>query len=189
MTVIEMSTLSTIMESTEDYMKTEREEWVFVDIQGYKVNKNRFMCKEFCLIDGDEMFHQIVKSWFPFNKLLYHYKRQIDWLTNFYHGLKYDSDGMHIDELTRLVYPKLADKIIIVKGFEKIKWLKYIFRKHGDIVCRNIEDLDFDMSEQSCYQRCDQHDAWYGWREYRCAKSNALTLRDISVKNAPIRFF
>lgn len=184
----------TIMEWSQsmDQKKNENEEWVFVDIQGYKVNKNRFMCKEFCLIDGTETFHAIVKSWYPYKKLLSHYKRQVEWLANHFHGLKYDSGDIHIDELTKNVYPKLADKIIIVKGDEKIKWMEYIFRKCGEINCKNIEKFDFDMTlEQSGqeYEVCSYHNSWYGWRECRCAMSNAQKLQDISNKNAPIRFF
>lgn len=174
-------------------METEKEneEWVFVDIQGYKVNKNRFMCKEFCLISGNETFHAIVKSWYPYKKLLSHYKRQIDWLTNYFHGLQYDCGELHINELTNIVYPKLVDKIIIVKGFQKIAWMKYIFRKHGDINCRNIENLNYEPSEltNEVYTVCDFHNARYNWSKCHCAMSNALKLEDISNNNAPIRFF
>lgn len=171
--------------------KIENEEWIFVDIQGFKVNKNRFMCKEFCLIDGDETFHAIVKSWYPYSKLLNHYKRQIDWLTNHFHALKYDCGEMHINELTNIVYPKLENKIVIVKGFEKIGWMKYMFRKYGDISCRNVENLNYDMSESSNgeYTVCEFHNAQYGWGQRHCAMSNAKKLKYISDNIAPIRFF
>lgn len=192
MTDVEMSNLNTTMDwSVCMETKIEDEDWVFVDLQGFKVNKNRFMCKEFCLISGDETFHAMVKSWFPYKQLLSHYKRQVGWLTDYFHGLMYDFGDMHIDEMTKIVYPKLVGKIIIVKGDEKIKWMKYIFRKYDDISCRNIEDFNYEMSQQSDmkYAVCGYHNARYGWRKCRCAMSNALNLQDISNSNAPIRFF
>lgn len=171
--------------------KNEDKQWVFVDLQGFKVNKNRFMCKEFCLVNGDEIFHAIVKSWYPYRKLLSHYTRQVDWLTDKFHGLTYDCGDIHIDEMTNIVYPKLMDKIVIVKGAEKVKWMRYIFRKHGDISCGNIEDLNFDMCIDSKeeYAVCNYHNARYGWSKCQCAMSKALRLQHISNVNAPIRFF
>lgn len=192
MSDVEMLDLTTEMEWS-DGMETEAEDkpWVFVDIQGFKVNKNRFMCKEFCLIDGGERFHSIVKSWFSWNKLLYHYKRQAQWLNNFFHGLNYECGDMDINELTQTVYPKLVGKIVMVKGFDKIKWMKDIFRKCGDIDCRNIEDLKLDPVDQydGKYALCDYHKNRFGPVKYRCAMQSALKLQDISNKNAPIRFF
>lgn len=164
------------------------EHWVYVDLQGFKVNKNRFMCKEFCLLDGNEKFHAIVKSWFPHNKLLYHYKRQIEWLSKYFHGLTYDCGDMDIDQLTEIVYPKLVGKTVIVKGSDKINWLKYIFRNYGDISCRNIEDLDYDIDETE-QNKCEYHNEQYPCWKYRCAMSNALKLQDTANKNAPFRYF
>lgn len=167
-----------------------QEEYVFVDIQGFKVNKNRFMCKEFCLIDGAETFHAIVKSWYPQEKLLSHYKRQIDWLAKFFHGLTYECGDMHIDELTKIVYPKLVGKTVYVKGIDKIKWMQEIFRKCGEINCKNFEDLDYEMNHEIDYVTCKYHRVTVcKWRQHRCAMSNALKLQDISNKNAPLRFF
>lgn len=92
------------------------------------MNKNRSMCKEFCLVDGDETFHAIVKSWFPYKKLLGHYKRHIEWLTNYFHGLNYECGNIHMDELKKIVYPKLVGKVVIVKGREKTERIQYMFR-------------------------------------------------------------
>lgn len=167
-------------------------EWVYIDMQGFKVNKNRFMCKEFCLISSDETFHAIVKPWFSYKKLLSHYKRQIDWLTKYYHGIDFESGDMHIDELAEIVYPKLTGKIAIVKGNEKMQWLQYIFRKHGEIRCRNIEEFNCDEINDQTHEShalCEYHNARFGWSQCRCALSNTLKLQIISNINAPIRFF
>lgn len=187
---IDMCDLTSMGTSESVEMEVEYVEWVFVDIQGYKVNSNRFMCKEFSLVNDTETFHAIVKSYFPYKKLLGHYKRQINWLTNHFHGLKYECGDMHIDELTKIVYPKLANKIVIVKGTEKVKWMQYLFRKHGDIICKNIEDFNYDMSQpDENYALCEYHNALYGWHKCQCAMANALKLQDMSNMNAPIRFF
>lgn len=190
---VEMSNPDTIMESQNCMeAKIEDEEWVFVDLQGYKISYSRFMCKEFCLINGQEKFHAIVKSWYPYNKIMSLYKRQIEWLSKNFHKLDYNCGDLDINELTKLVYPKLLGKVVIVKGADKIKWMKYIFRKYGDISCRNIEDLSYEMSDQwngNNYALCEYHNALYGWSKCHCAMSNALKIQDISNINAPIRFF
>lgn len=192
MSEVEMSDPDTIMESQECMeINTEDPEWVFVDVQGYKVNKNRFMCKEFCMVNGEEIFHAIAKPWLPYKKLMSHYKRQVDWLTRYFHGLEYDSGDVDISELTKIVYPKLLGKTVIVKGADKINWIKYIFRKYDDISCINIENLDYDISEDlnEEYGFCKHHTMYYGFKKCHCAKANALMLQKISNINAPIRFF
>jgi hypothetical protein len=161
---------------------------VYVDVQGFKINKNRFMCKEFCLIDGDETFHAIVKPWFPHKKLLGHYKRQVTWLEQHFHGIKYEEGDIDINELTETVYPKLVDKVIIVKGEEKIQWLKYIFREYGDVIVKDILDYELDMLDEPSeleYRNnmCEYHSYTVSYRSCRCAMANAVHIREIMEQN------
>lgn len=172
-------------------IKDEKEsiEWIYVDVQGFKVNKNRFMCKEFCLISDDEIFHSIVKPWFPYKKLLSLYKRQVEYLTNSFHGIKYEDGNINIVQLTGHIYPKLMGKNIIVKGAEKVIWLKKIFERCGAINCTNIEDFNIEVDKQQnddygyYNNMCDYHMNTYGWRQCRCAKSNALILQKAFQKH------
>lgn len=160
--------------------------FVFVDIQGFKTIRNRFMCKEFCLVDGEYKYHALVKSPYSFNKMSSHNKQNASWLINNFHGLKYECGDVHMIELLQNTYPKLMNKTILVKGKEKVQWMQYMYRNCGEISCVNVEDLDaydWRLRREESYQKCDYHDDRYGWKDYRCAMASALELQDILRKN------
>lgn len=162
-------------------------DFVFIDMQGFKVFGNGFMLKEFCLIDcNDNRYHAIVKSTYKFKKLTSFYQRQAKWLTEHFHGLTYDCGDISISEVIKQVFPKIKDKKVVVKGVEKVKWIKYIFEKCGVIDCYNIEDLNYDknvFTNVQSYEKCEYHYKIYGWPECRCALSNALILRNVTLNN------
>lgn len=159
---------------------------VYMDIQGFRTSRHQFMCKAICLVDGDSIFHRLVKSPYSFNRMSKYYQRQANWLINRYHGLKYDCGDFHIIEVKDLIFPKIRDKIVLVKGAEKVSWLKHIFRDRGEIECVNVEDLDdFDLSLRKTepYDVCEYHRKISGWTEGPCAMSTALMLRDLTLNN------
>lgn len=123
-------------------------DYIFVDLLGFKSYRNRFICKEFCLIDNQYTFHTLVKSPYIFNKLLPYYKRHAFWLTNFYHSLSYDCGEISRIEIKEKLYKILANRKVAVKGAEKIKWLQAMFRDYCNIECVNFDDLDYDHSLQ-----------------------------------------
>lgn len=170
-----------------DLIPKKREQTVYVDVQGFKTSRNRFMCKEFCLVDGDFIYHTLVKSPYNFHRMPIYYQKQAMWLTNHHHGIKYGAGDIHIQELIKEIYPRMQNKVILVKGIEKISWLQYIFRDYGETMCvKNIEELDvFDILPRSSrpYEMCSYHSAIFTWSGGPCAKSNALMLQDLSVKN------
>lgn len=157
--------------------------FVYVDVQGFKTFRNRFMCKEFCLVDGEYRYHALVKSPYSFNKMPSHYRRHATWLINHFHGLKYESGDINIVELLQQTYPKLINKTVLVKGEQKVEWLQYMYRNCGEITCVNVEDLDslYDsrMKREEPYEICDYHNEHFGWRDCRCAMAHALELQDI----------
>lgn len=157
---------------------------VFIDIQGFKIPQNRFMVKEFCIINEGDVFHAVVKHNYSFRFLPSFYQRQAIWLTRCFHGLLYESGNITIDEVRAIVYPKIKDKIIMVKGCEKAKWLQYIFRKFGEIDILNIEDCNFQMDCSGEYIPCDNHQKLcYNFKKCHCALSNAKLMKDISLFN------
>lgn len=169
-----------------DYEFSDCNNFVFVDIQGFKTNRNRFMCKEFCLVDGEYKYHAIVKSPYSFHKMSSHYKRNALWLIENFHGLEYESGDIHMIDLLQNTYPKLMNKMILVKGKDKVQWLQYMYRNCGEISCVNVEDLDaydWRLRRAEPYQKCDYHDDHYRWKDNRCAMASALELQDILRKN------
>lgn len=160
--------------------------FVFVDVQGFKTIRNRFMCKEFCLVDGEYKYHALIKSPYSFNKMPSHYRRNAKWLTNHFHGLPYECGDIHMIELLQKTYPKLMNKTVLVKGKEKVGWLQYMYRSCGEIECVNVEDLDsydWRLRRDEPYEICDFHNVLFGWKECRCAMAVALELQDIVQKN------
>lgn len=161
------------------------EDYVYVDIQGYRRPKNYLVCKEFCLLDGYK-YHAIVKPSIPLKYLPAHYKRQAEWVLNNHHKIQYSHGDVDPFDLRDQMYPKLQDKVILVKGEDKIRWLKYMFRKHGEIDCLDIDSMDFDKSlkQDEPYEVCDYHDYYYfGSTQGPCALSTALLIQDLANKN------
>lgn len=177
-------TISIGIESDEEMFQNSYENYVFVDVQGFKTHNNRFICKEFCLIDGNDIFHALIKSPYKFERLSSLYRRQAQWLTRNYHGLSFDSGDMHIIEMKQKVFPKVCNKTILVKGDEKVNWLHYMFRDCGEINCANVGDLSLDYNFKfNSNDVCENHRKSSSQKQYVCAKSNALMLQNLANKN------
>lgn len=173
----------------DDSMTNPYSDFVYVDVQGFRTYRNRFICKEFCLVDGDYIFHTFVKSPYSFNKMPQYYQRQANWLINRHHGIKYDYGDMDAMNLKQQIFPKLKDKTIIVNdSCHKIHWLKYMFRHFGEINVIDINTLNFDRNLRSSdpYAICDYHNKIFGWKEGPCAMSTALMLQDLACKNVDV---
>lgn len=158
----------------------ENANYVFVDIQGFKVNARTFIVKEFCLINGECLFHYIVKSPISFNRLSETYRRQARYLTNHFHGLSFDCGDIAIQQLTEKIFPQLENKIVLVKGLQKVSWLKQIFQGRGEVLCINIESFTsiWEVKSHDEYEICDYHNRKFGWSPCVCAISNAIKLQE-----------
>lgn len=146
--------METIKEEEELVQKSEK--YVYIDLQGFLTIKGKFIVKEICLLDiDDNMFHEIIKSPNIFEKMPHFYRKQAVWLKNFFHGLSFEDGDISLSQMVDLIYPKLEGKTVIVKGVQKIQWLKRIFKMRGDINCLNIEDL---VDNETMKQSIDQVD-------------------------------
>lgn len=166
-----------------------RNEFVYVDIQGFKMPGNRLMCKEFCLLDDrDYVFHAFVKSTTNFKRLPSFYKRQAIWLMNNHHKIDYYIGDVDPFALCDQMFPKMQNKIVLVKGLEKVGWLKEMFHDYGEIECLDINSLDFDgpLKQAEPYNVCDYHNHVFNWTKGPCAMSTALLVRDLAHKNINI---
>lgn len=178
--------LSIGIESDDDEMfHNSIENYVFADVQGFKTHNNRFICKEFCLIDGNDIFHAIIKSPYKFERLSSYYRRQAEWLTRNYHGLPFDCGDMHIIEVKQKAFPKVWNKTILVKGDEKVNWLEHMFRDCGEINCVNVENLNLEHNfKPDSNDICENHRESLTQKQFVCAKLNALMLQNLAKKNA-----
>lgn len=165
---------------TDELTQNKYENCVFVDIQGFKTSHNRFMCKEFCLVDGKFIYHALVKSPSKFNRMSKDHQRQANWLIHNHHRIDNDCGDVHINDLKETILPKILGNIIIVKGAQKIDWLKQIFPDcQGLVGYENAEDLeDFDWSSRpsQSFDLCNYHKEAHGELGGPCALTTALML-------------
>lgn len=154
--------------------------FVFVDIQGFRAECPTFILKEFCLIDGDNVFHHIVNSPFNFTKLSETYKKQARFLTKYHHGIGFDCGDITARQLIKEIFPRLENKIVLVKGLQKVAWLKKLFKNEGQIICKNIEDIisNWEEKKQEQYRVCQYHDSLHRWNSDICAMSIAFKIQE-----------
>lgn len=134
---------------------------VCIAAEGFWV-KNRFIFKEFCLLDCDSLYlyHTLIKSSKSFadysqadqNDILYEEK-------NF--GIEYSSDGVDENELIQHVFPLIKGKKVLVEHLVTVNWLKELFHSCGDIDCvaigkwfQNEPCMDDKLTDV-----CDFHDS------------------------------
>ncbi|KAJ8929201.1 hypothetical protein NQ314_018133 [Rhamnusium bicolor] len=95
-------------------------------LKGFKIEKDRFVGKQFADYDGEKISHYIFKPPFPFNILPPELQQQAKWLSENHHALDWYSGytPLHlfnkiIENLTREV------KDVYVKGSKKAKYIRY----------------------------------------------------------------
>lgn len=156
-------------------------EVAFIDIQGFKVFNNNFILKEVYIhiVAGDLNYHALIDSPFQFHQLNKIEKRQINWLTKNYHGIRWDEGDIALSQFLDDMKAVLRGKIIIFKGVAKLKWLQIFFGSISIKEYINIEDLNcnFRLSEISeNVDMCDYHKSTKK-HNFVCAFRNVMNLR------------
>lgn len=161
--------------------------YVIVDLLGYR-NRHRFICKEFCLIDGGFTYHTIIKNPHPFKDMSTYYKRHAEWAMRYFHGLSMECGDIHVVEMIQKMYPKLKNKKILMYNSWKIPWMRYLFRNYDEIECVCIQDtnIDMDLRMQSDYTYCDYHKE-NGPEHSECSLACALEMKDIVETNFELK--
>lgn len=121
-------------------------DFAVVDLQGFKDDSNNFIVKELGVLTKNIKFHDIIKSSDDFNVLSSTAKKSIEWLSSFHHGLQWDDGYISVDELRKTLEPILQNKIIYVKGKEKMRWLQNIMFNSNNLLMVNMEDLGCDLN-------------------------------------------
>lgn len=156
--------------------RCDKMECAFVDLQGFSFNKNSFAVKEICILTKNIKFHEFVKPPFPFSELIDCRKRQVEWLEKNYHGLNWDAGYITLQELKYTISPIVKGKILLVKGYEKVKWMQNILNDEN-IVCINMEDINCDLKLSEPHIQsvsCSKHNNVH---HSHCARNNAAMLK------------
>lgn len=96
---------------------------LFVDIQGFKNAENEFIVKELALATSEYTQVFLIKPPYPYRYLTEVEKKRVQWIEN---NLGYRWGEGHVDflQFKSIIKPYLQNKLLIVKGLEKVKWLK-----------------------------------------------------------------
>lgn len=156
----------------------------FVDIVGF-INQNHFICKEFSLIDGDFVYHVIIKPPYSLDKLPRDEREMTLWEVEHLHGLEFQSGDVYLKKVLETVYPRISAKKIIVENSFKASALKQMFHNCGYLDFIPIERLGFDIDLQTrdTYPICKRHNGIVSPMACECAFATSHRLKEITINN------
>lgn len=136
------------------------------------------------MIKHDSEFHHILKSPCTYHQLNGKYKRQANFLTQTFHGLDFNADGIEIREFVRLTLEHVQHKMCITKGEEKLKWITNMYRPYTNtVVYTNIDSCPAELTFSNAKlcdisEICPYHGRISSEMSCHCALSQARQLRD-----------
>lgn len=147
---------------------------IILDVQGFKDLCNNFIVKELAFATRDYTQLFLVKPPYLFKYLTTDEKRQVKWLEK-NRGIRWNEGYIDYREFCRIIVPYLENKTILVKGLEKVKWIKDI--------CKNCKVLD--LSEDQCSNLHEMHKIYCNEKtnfncsvhSKQCALKNVLCLK------------
>lgn len=173
---------------------------IFIDLQGFRDNYNKFVVKEFCYIFGNSNTpnHFIFKPPFNWPELTSNLQRSVYYLTQHHHGFRW-SDGeleyKHVQTCLNMMLMNDNIQNIYVKGEEKIKWLRELCSYLNAQLLSNIDiidiiDVDFmpslnNVEFKKCVNQpdCGKHNNIVNVTLKQCALQNALILKHYYKNN------
>lgn len=163
------------------------------DLQGFQVfEENSFVLKELCFSilnnnnngsknNQSKYYHYIFAPPYEWHHLDKKSRASALWLRTFHHGFFWNQGEIPYCVRMDYIKPLLQENLIIlVKGQQKVEWLKSVFRSSLDV--RNIEDiyvngsnfrLGDEANELSNAQHCRMHRA-----VKHCAKQNVKIIEN-----------
>lgn len=146
-------------------------EYVFLDIQGFKIN-NCFHAKEICIQSKNQTFHDVVRASFEFRILTKEEKKSVLWLTTNHHGIQWENGRLNEIEAQNIIRMFVHGKLVLVKGEEKVKWIKELI-PNTDFICINIEKLGFSEKLIKNCADCTEHSI----QNSHCAKDHVQQMK------------
>lgn len=151
------------------------QDYIFVDLQGFKWSNNEFIIKEFALATNEYTQVFLVKPPYSFSRLSPNEKRHITWVEKNC-GILWREGFIDYREFQRIIVNYLKDKKIFVKGLEKVQWVKHL--SPGSTV------LDLDERQQYSFRQlyekyCIKSDAYncVHHKKY-CALKNVICIKN-----------
>lgn len=144
---------------------------IFVDLQGFKNYRNEFIVKELAVVTTQWTQVFLVKPPYAYTTLSVEEKKQIKWMER-NHGILWSQGFIDYREFKRLIPLYLKNKNILIKGHEKVKWIKSLcencnIQEIGDKGCPKLLTL------HESYKNCDLNCVFH---KNQCALKNACCL-------------
>lgn len=120
-----------------------------VDIQCFKIEKNKCIVKELAAFDGKRMYHYVFKKPFSFELLEPELQREAEWVMKNYHSIPWDSGFTPLHNFVSIMkdLSSKADRFYL-KGREKAE---YIGRYTSKPVVELEEQPRLQKSSVSCF--------------------------------------
>lgn len=124
---------------------------LMLDVQGFKIENNKFIPKELAAYDGTQTCHYVFKSPFDIRYLPSDLLKQADWLMKNHHCILWDEGFTPIHKFSDII-KNLTEKVdrVYVKGKEKAQYI----RKYS---LKPVIELDEDPPLQQGESHCFNH--------------------------------
>lgn len=98
---------------------------LIVDVQGFIIEKNKFICKELATFDGKKITHNFFKAPFRMRLLNEEFHRQAIWLMANHHGLNWNHGFTPLHEFHNIIQNVTKNaEAVYVKGREKAQYIR-----------------------------------------------------------------
>lgn len=148
-----------------------KQNYLFVDVQGFKDCKNNFILKELALATQEYTQVFLIKPPHAYCNLTREEKTRVNWIEK-KKGIFWKDGYIDYREFRRVIIQYLENKNIIVKGAEKVKWVKELCSNCdvidiGDKGCPNLVQLTTKYCKDYTLFNCVYH-------EKQCALKNVI---------------
>lgn len=122
-----------------------------LDVQGFKVENNRFTPKELAAYDGKKICHFLFKRPFNLNQLPPHLAKEANWLMQNHHYLPWYKGYTPIHKFSDII-KDITEEVdhVYVKGREKAEYI----RKYS---LKPVMELDENPTIQPGEPQCSHH--------------------------------
>lgn len=120
---------------------------VYVDLQGFKSNSNKFIPKEVAIIFSKNEYNSfIVKPPYDFKYLSTEKKKEAKWLTKNYHHINWTDGSVSLESVCNFLIANIKHSKVYVKGEEKKNWLEEMVHQQifniEEIGCINFKQME-----------------------------------------------
>lgn len=153
--------------------------FLIVDVQGFKNKKNEFIIKEFALAYNGCTQVFLIKPPYPYQKLTIEERKSVAWIER-NRGIYWSQGYIDFQEFKRIIKPILFNKTVLVKGLEKIKWLKELCE---ECTPTDIEEKGCPNLDSLHKKYCNKFNLNCIFHYKQCSMKNVLCIKEWLLDN------